>query len=303
MINKINAISTGFLALTALADAENASILGTTSHGIYLLVNTQVLFITHEPARGPQTIILPLLPDAFQSMLAGDPADISPNTVHFPDTSLDIICRPETVWLAPIPDLRSADLDGVLRRLHKVATLVAIQKNNLGLLPLLTPLLQNESGSFSTEPLEPELRPYLSDLTRLIQGFRTRDLPACSQELTRHLGLGRGLTPSFDDLATGVLLALNRWGSVLSAPEFMPDINQAAIQAARHLTTTLSANMIENATHGYADERLLAGIDGLLTGQPPPDQCARALTHFGSSSGVDALVGMAIPILADKKKT
>jgi hypothetical protein len=307
VINRLNALSTGFLVYTTLASASasaaTASILGTTSHGIYLLVDkTQVLFITHEPARGPMTIVLPQLPDTFQAMLTGDPATLTSYTIHFPDTGLDILCRPETIWLAPPADLLAIDPNGILKRLHQVATYVAIQKNGLGLIPLLTPLLQTDSTTTEPQSLNPEMASHLKGLIRLIQALMTRDLPTASQELTRHLGLGRGLTPSFDDLASGVLLALNRWGSPLEAPEWLPDLNLAVTQSARQKTTTLSTNMIENAAHGYADERLLSGIDGLLTGQPAPDQCARALVHFGSSSGADALVGMAIAILAWKKE-
>jgi hypothetical protein len=109
--------------------------------------------------------------------------------------------------------------------------------------------------------------------------------------------LGSGLTPSGDDLVAGCILALARWGSWLfpglpvaaHAPQLLP--------LAYQTTTTLSANLIECACQGQADERLLLALDGILCAASPPSACAAALSAWGNTSGRDALTGMALVIL------
>jgi hypothetical protein len=108
------------------------------------------------------------------------------------------------------------------------------------------------------------------------------------------LGLGRGLTPSGDDLLVGFLLALNRWKSVLDSPFDLKELNGQMIQLAVKATTHLSANLIECAATGAADERLLDGLDYIVSGMGNPDEIADNLSEMGSSSGVDSLVGMVL---------
>ncbi len=107
------------------------------------------------------------------------------------------------------------------------------------------------------------------------------------------LGLGSGLTPSGDDIVLGLLLALNRWGDVLAPGLERPAFNRAVLALAYARTTTLSANLIECASRGQADERLVTALDGLVTGVPGAESAAALLAGWGSSSGLDALCGMA----------
>jgi hypothetical protein len=70
------------------------------------------------------------------------------------------------------------------------------------------------------------------------------------------------------------------------------------IDVAYQRTTTLSANLIECAAQGEADERLISVVDGIMTGEPSVADCAKYILDWGSSSGIDALVGMAIVLTA-----
>jgi hypothetical protein len=58
------------------------------------------------------------------------------------------------------------------------------------------------------------------------------------------------------------------------------------------MTATLSANLIECASLGQADERLTGALDGLLSGAVDPDRIAASLAGWGSSSGAGVLAGM-----------
>jgi hypothetical protein len=57
-----------------------------------------------------------------------------------------------------------------------------------------------------------------------------------------------------------------------------------------------AANLIECAADGQGDERLVTVADGIATGSAPIDTCVDCLPVWGSSSGIDALAGMAIAV-------
>ncbi|MBM4425580.1 MAG: DUF2877 domain-containing protein, partial [Chloroflexi bacterium] len=132
--------------------------------------------------------------------------------------------------------------------------------------------------------------PALSILLRLRESIRNRQWAQAAERAAPLIGLGRGLTPSGDDLILGLLLLLNRRG------DFVEPFNRQMIEHARRRTTALSANLIECAARGEADERLLAAADCLLTGQPDAPTAARTLASWGASSGADTLAGMAMAL-------
>jgi hypothetical protein len=59
----------------------------------------------------------------------------------------------------------------------------------------------------------------------------------------------------------------------------------------------LSANLIECAAQGQANERLILSLDGMITGVPDAERCAGLLAGWGNTSGLDALVGMGVVIV------
>jgi hypothetical protein len=130
-------------------------------------------------------------------------------------------------------------------------------------------------------------------LPRLLQ-FRA--VPQVTANLGQLLGCGRGLTPSGDDLVLGLLLVANRWGVAGLQGEALARLNAEVVDAARQRTTTLSACLIECAAQGEADERLLAAADYLFSGAGDASKVVDELLTWGASSGLDALVGMAVVI-------
>jgi len=107
------------------------------------------------------------------------------------------------------------------------------------------------------------------------------------QSLISNLGLGPGLTPSHDDIVIGFLLTLNRYGRY---PH-----NDLIIKEARARTTTLSANLIECAAQGLADERLIRVVDCIFTGERD-DRALDEMLGWGESSGLNVLLGISLAI-------
>ena len=95
---------------------------------------------------------------------------------------------------------------------------------------------------------------------------------------------------------TGLLLALNRWKDVLWDRDDLDLINQSVVEAAYQKTTTLSANLIELASYGEGDERILKAIDWIMAGTTDESSIIDDLIDWGSSSGVDMLAGFTAAI-------
>jgi hypothetical protein len=157
-----------------------------------------------------------------------------------------------------------------------------------------------ELGSAQLEGGIPE-KPFTHpEIVQLIQALNRDEPAALGDALMPFIGRGNGLTPSGDDLLTGLLLMLNRWGAALypGLEIRIQTLNRAAIRASHQKTTLLSANLIECAALGQADERLVTALDGIITGQPEPSACANSLLAWGNSSGSDALAGITLAVMA-----
>ncbi|MBU1661287.1 MAG: DUF2877 domain-containing protein [Chloroflexi bacterium] len=102
------------------------------------------------------------------------------------------------------------------------------------------------------------------------------------------------MTPAGDDVVIGLLLSLNRWEEVLWPDGQLHEWNRQLVEAAYQRTTTLSANLIECATRGQGDERLIAAVDHLVCGRSGSSKIITDVLKWGSSSGKAALIGMRI---------
>jgi len=118
------------------------------------------------------------------------------------------------------------------------------------------------------------------------------DLLTLSQTTRSFLGLGSGLPPSGDDFILGLLLSINCWSDLFPHNNKLSTLNEEIVEAAYKRTTTLSANLIECAALGLADERLIQAVDCLATGINNRDEIIPGLLSWGNTSGIDAFVGM-----------
>jgi hypothetical protein len=116
--------------------------------------------------------------------------------------------------------------------------------------------------------------------------------------LSSILGSGPGLTPSADDLTLGLLLTLNRWRIPPWTTSGLRALNFPVVEAAYNKTTTLSANLIECASQGLANERLVNALDWLVTGVAREPDVITPMLNWGHSSGMDAFSGMVVALTA-----
>jgi hypothetical protein len=262
--------SLGAVGRRLLTQAQSATVWGATSHGIFLhLSSGGVIFLSFDPFKGPLTLNLTLSPTLFRDVKPGLPVGIESNRLIFDVLGLEIDTNLAENWsaparIAPTPMVLAGGLD----RLKVINQKVRAARPKVS----------------SSDPIPASVVADGPDFLKI------------GSRLEKYLGLGEGLTPAGDDLVLGCLLALNRWGDLLYPDLDVREINRSLRQAARLKTNTLSANLIECASHGQADERLLLALDGILTGEPGPAACVAALLSWGHSSGASALTGMTATI-------
>jgi len=163
-----------------------------------------------------------------------------------------------------------------------------------GLGDLIGPLITNGMKMKDPENLNRFSRlalPRVRSLLRSIMKGRTSDL----EEKVRNLvGLGPGLTPSSDDMLSGLmaslaLIALNLHGNM----RLVKAINGKIALGARKRTTKLSQEYLMHAARGEMSEHFLELIKKILTGQPKEARDATELVlKVGETSGTDTVLGI-----------
>jgi hypothetical protein len=280
----------GTAAWQTLEQGETARVIGVTSRGVFLLALSQrVVFISRETYRSPLTINLSQGVKSMDGVATGQKAELEKGKIRLEEAGIELIIPLDCLWQTPAPPAGVGGLEQARERLAAVARLILDGDEPRGLGVCLPPLLGLPN------PPEGDTEA-LARLLALRAALAQGDLRVALPLAERLLGYGRGLTPSGDDVVMGLLLALNRWGSELPALAGLTAFNRQVVQFASLATTTISANLIEAASVGSADERLLTAVDGLFSGDPDAEGCAAALLALGSSSGVDALVGMAVAL-------
>jgi hypothetical protein len=264
----------GKIAQSSLTQSRQAQVRGVTSQGVFLHLNSDwIVFLSREQFRGPLTLNIPQFPHAWQKLTSSQRVEIHAGNILFVGLDWIIPINSASPWSAPPPP--AAPPENLAQRFQRLeAALQGVKINKSGFQP----------SAFGNQ---------LLTVNRRMPEMDTKSLIAA---LIPNLGLGGGLTPAGDDLALGFLLAANRWGKLLRPSLDLPAINQALVQAAYARTSTLSANLIECAASGQADERLILALDGIITGFPGLEACISYLSAWGNSSGGYALQGMALAI-------
>jgi hypothetical protein len=283
-----NVVSIGSIAWDSWQHDQAARVIGVTSRGLFLSIDQRVLFVSFERWRGPLTITLDRSIDQLRAVDVGASAVFSNAQLIFPTTQIILSASSADVWQAPLPVSAPRPIDQQLHTLKQIAAGVIARRPAAGLEPLLATLLDLPLNG----PVSTDQAILLNILRTLRQTVHDYDVPAALDSIDRLLGRGSGLTPSGDDCVLGLLLMLNRW----QTDRDWRDLNQAVVNAAYHKTTTISANLIESAAQGEADERLINVVDGLITGTPSSVDCVNHVVDWGNSSGIDALAGMAITL-------
>ncbi len=262
-------IAIGPTAYHTIAAGEAALVWGVTSRGAFIATeHEQILFLTAEKSRGPLTINVAEADLLTGAITRGIQVLLRPGKITFPSLEVALAIDESLIWRPLEPGSALLDAANLEERL---STLIeSIRRVNPGLV----------MGNLVNDP------------TALAAALIHPAPVKAANALISLLGSGRGLTPAGDDFILGVLLALNRWKNLGWNEAARDQLNRLMVTNARKKTTAISACLIQSATLGLADERLLNAIDYLFIGEGDASVLARELLTWGASSGTDALDGM-----------
>lgn len=271
--------SIGSRAGQILAQSQTGSVWGNTSKGVFLhLPPKAIIFLSYESYRGPLTANLAVGAAAFRGISNGELIKIEAKKLLFPHSKITLDWGQVPVWNPPaLPEAVIQKLQ--VRKQYQELSEKLMASRSFPSLDLTLPA--NGCYSYKNGHFE---RAYISS-----EPISSKDLLTILDPL---LGRGPGLTPFGDDISLGCLLALSRWGRVIDPVLDTHALSQELIAQAYRQTTLLSANLIEAAASGQADERLILTLDGIFTGNASVKTCADWLLAWGDSSGYAALTGM-----------
>ena len=267
-----------------------AEILGITSKGIFIkFENNKMVFLSFEDYRGPLTANLSGDFRHFTRLSRGGKVTFFREAILFPDSKISISTSNSKVWKPSKPTESSINPEDRLGLIRGLALDIYQSKKGEGLSKMLPAMV-----GFSPENAKgnTQYQGFNAKIEEIRNQIAVGNLLPLSQTIQSFLGLGGGLTPSGDDFVIGLLLSINRWSTIFHQIKNLATFNKEIVEAAYKHTTTLSANLIECAALGSADERLIQAVDHLATGKYNRDEVIPGLLSWGNSSGVDALVGM-----------
>lgn len=265
--------SIGSTVADALAVPATGSLLATFSRSCYLdLAGRIVALVAPDLLRGPLNVVVdPPRDFAFEALPVGAAVRLAPPRLAI-DGGPELDLGTARVWDAHLTPLRLADRDLLDRRLDRIKSVLA--------------------GAPAESLAHPAGRPARAadGMDALYSGLRSAETEAVALGALRLAGLGAGLTPSGDDVLTGVLVAVT-----LLTPPHAGSIRRAVMDAVRDRTTRISLAYLEAASRGDAGEawhilarRLDDGPDEAVGG------AAARVMAFGETSGADLLEGFVL---------
>ena len=269
---------------------QSGEVIGNTSRGIFIRTEfNRIVFLSSERFLNPLNVSLQPFPPPLHDVALNEVVSMGEACIVFP--------------------IRQVRIQIPIDQVHAVAAKppyhLDFTEQKQILEAITAAMLKKKNPSRYASALHDYLRdcPSTVDAPNTLTRFRSLSLVTQNNQhdlvqaaLKGFIGEGSGLTPSGDDLICGYLLAVNRWNPRSWTTDTLQALNSSIISFAAVKTTTLSANLIEIAAEGEADERLILALDSVFTGDPSPEKTAEMLISYGSSSGMDAFAGMALAI-------
>lgn len=284
-------ITIGKVAYNWLMQSNQAVVWGNTSSGIFLNIqDDQIIFLTASDHLGPVNIILKnQLPSHWQNK---DLITIVPgiSQISLINQQAELKIKVDNVWQTPEKPPEKISSEEQQDRLLQSARQISILKSAQGFAPLLAPFFHNESPMhFENEWLNQSW----VKITQLKQGLLQKDQEKVLCVSKQLIGSGHGLTPSGDDLLTGLFFMHNRW---FKNTGWMDEIEQSLVQEFQLHTTAVSSTLFWCALQGEADARIQEMSDALMSADIPFQQQALQLARWGNSSGADVFLGLMLAI-------
>lgn len=199
-----------------------------------------------------------------------------------------------TKVFSPDTNLGVGELEGckVAANIEVMRTMALEQGNPGGLGGLLARLQPRAGGK--ARKLNIFAQAALPSVVKLERAFVSSDGRMLSEVVHGLVGLGPGLTPSSDDMLSGLALVCSLCsGSFGDARCAFKLLSDAVVSGARGRTTILSEEYLTQAAMGRGNEPALRLCKALLTGgRGSVERETRRVLAIGETSGTDIVLGV-----------
>jgi hypothetical protein len=290
--NDSKEISTiGKIAYDWLIQSDQAVVWGNTSKGLFLQIpDDKIIFLTESPNFGPANIMVKnQIPIHWKN---ADRIKIihGVNAITLSNQHDDLEINIDKIWSTPEKPARKISFAEQQNRLLQSARQLTIFKDGKGFSSLLIPVLQNEP----TVNLDDQWLNHSFDKIMLLkQSLLEKDKEKVISVARQLIGSGQGLTPSGDDLLTGLLFMQKRWFENI---EWLDEIDQNLMNEFQQHTTAQSSTLFLCALQGEAIAYIQEMSDTLMNTDIPFDKQAIQLARWGNSSGADVFLGIILAI-------
>lgn len=262
-------------------------------------VDDVVSVVRKDVLNGPLNIVIDLAPNVSMLTLGvkeGDEVIRVQNDILIGNKTI-ISLGSAKVWSARRPHGKILGVDGIKRNLDVVKEVAQSEGRYDGLGLLLTYADEIALGkSLEIQDLNTVARIALPKIKNLMRAIRKRNLKSVKKTVENLVGLGPGLTPSTDDMLTGLMISLNLIKQ-FKANDYFSEVNKAIMVAVNGRTTMLSQGFMKYAAIGEVAEPIRDMIEAIFTGSM--DEVAvntRRVLTFGETSGVDTIFGVLLGI-------
>lgn len=265
--------------------------MGATSKGMFLKAEKRILFVTDTAYKSPFNIQVASMKGIETQIQPGDPWRCENGQITLKNGLWRFNISRAPVWQPTDPppmDLSPVQGKNRLEALFEIMLKMDPSKGWLF-------LRQRDHAGMDDEKAR-----IIERVRDFLSAVASADKAAALENARSIMGRGGGLTPSGDDWLSGFFLFFKR-AKMLNP--FLSDLGLSLVNLAFERTTLISANRLEAALKGWAEELFLDFSDHLINLECLfPAEKVPLLVNFGHSSGVDTCLGIeaALTIIADQ---
>lgn len=291
----VKAISIGPAALKILKKGAISEVHSTFERAFSVLIGDKLVGIARgDVLRSPFNIIADFKPNISMRSLVrkGAKVSVAGDLLRVGD-ELTISLKGAEVWRPGRAVAKALDVESVKRNLLLAKRLAGGRKEGLGqLAPHIECII---SGASPDDPqLNQVSRAALPHIAALASAVRSGDLELVRRSVKNLVGLGPGLSPSADDMLSGLMAGL-RWAVNSSGGDVdrVDEVNRTIVDHVAGDTTSLSRQLLEHAARGEANEVVEGLLKTILAGEAEDVKVAvEKVLAMGETSGVDISVGI-----------
>lgn len=258
---------------------------------------------------GPASLITSLqAPDSWLTLgfLPGEPVTLSEGALLLPRNLVIGGLASARIWhplsegQLPLPH----DPNVILDHIKRLSSIVSDMDASEGFSSLI-PVFGGNDADSASGAVTPFAAMFISPIGTLYKSIAAGDAEGVSVPAEALAGAGPGLTPSGDDLLSGLMLSLTLACKIFRLPPGPPHALCSRIYAcAESKTNSISRHFLRYSADGIPDELSQRCILSLLSGSfEAVRQSAGELCRVGSSSGRDQLLGIILGIRAALEQT